>query len=326
MDIASLIERAEFLWSPAVFGVLVAFAAGLFWMVIVPSRALRATTTRLTDYVGRDRVEELEMGQPFARRVLVPALHKALSLLARVVPLADVENTRRLLTRAGDPWGMAALDFLGLRVLSLAFVAGGYFLLAGRIMTLSLGVALRNALILGALGFFLPALWLRQRARRRQTEIARALPDALDMLSVGVEAGLAFESALLRVSDQWDNALTQEFRRAVRSMRLGAGREEALRRMAERTGVDDLRTFVAVLVQSSRLGVSIAQVLEAQAAQMRLKRRQRAETQARQASIKMIFPLVFLIFPAMFVVILGPSLPALLTVLGDIAGAPGGLP
>jgi len=326
VDIPTLIERAEFLWSPAVFGVLVAFAAGLLWMVIVPSRALRATTTRLTDYVGRDRVEEVEMGQPFARRVLVPALRKILSLLAHVVPLADVENTRRLLTRAGEPLGMAALDFLGLRVLSLAVLGGGYFLLAGRVMTLSFGVALRNGLVLGALGFFLPALWLRQRARNRQAEIARALPDALDMLSVGVEAGLAFESALLRVSDQWDNALTREFRRAVRSMRLGAGREEALRRMAERTGVDDLRTFVAVLVQSSRLGVSIAQVLEAQAAQMRLKRRQRAETQARQASIKMIFPLVFLIFPAMFVVILGPSVPALLTVLGDIAGAPGGMP
>ncbi|MFW6136308.1 MAG: type II secretion system F family protein, partial [Chloroflexota bacterium] len=165
-----------------------------------------------------------------------------------------------------------------------------------------------------------------QRVRSRQHEIARALPDALDMLSVGVEAGLAFESALLRVAEQWDNALTEEFRRAVREMRLGAGREEALRRMAERTGVEDLATFVAVLVQSTRLGVSIAQVLEAQAAQMRLKRRQRAEEQARKAGIKMIFPLVFLIFPAMFVVILGPSMPALLGFLGDFAGVSVGLP
>ncbi len=322
MDFSGLIETLGFLWSAPVFGLLVAFAAMLFWMVIVPSKALRATTGRLSDYVGRDRVDEVEMGRPFFSRVLVPAVRRVLSTLSRVVPLADVENTRQLLIRAGEPLQMAALDFLGLRVLSTAVFAGGYFLVVSSLMDMSFGVIVRNALIMAAIGLFLPAVWLRQRAKRRQHEIARALPDALDMLSVGVEAGLAFESALLRVAEQWDNALTEEFRRAVRSMRLGEGREEALRRMADRTGVEDLLTFVAVLVQSSRLGVSIAQVLEAQAAQMRLKRRQRAEEQARKAGIKMIFPLVFLIFPAMFVVILGPSVPALLSFFGDLAGAP----
>ncbi len=324
MDIDTLVENARFLWSARVFGVLVGVATALLWMVVVPSRALRSISGRLSDYVESDRVDEVEMRRPFVGRVVIPAFRRILSALARVVPLANVENTRRLLVQAGEPWGMTALDFLGLRVLSLVLLGGGYFLLAGH--ALSFTVALRNALLLAALGFFLPALWLRQRVRSRQHEIARALPDALDMLSVGVEAGLAFESALLRVAEQWDNALTEEFRRAVREMRLGAGREGALRRMAERTGVEDLATFVAVLVQSTRLGVSIAQVLEAQAAQMRLKRRQRAEEQARQAGIKMIFPLVFLIFPAMFVVILGPSMPALLGFLGDFAGVSVGLP
>ncbi|MFO7741328.1 MAG: type II secretion system F family protein [Anaerolineae bacterium] len=324
MDFGSLIESAGLLWSPLFFAVLVGVATLLFWMVIIPARALGSMSGRLSDYVESDRVDELEMRRPFVGRALVPGVRKVLSALARVVPLADVENTRRLLIQAGEPWGMAALDFLGLRVLSLIVLGGGYFLLASDAMAFTL--ALRNALLLGALGFFLPALWLRQRVRSRKHEIARALPDALDMLSVGVEAGLAFESALLRVADQWDNALTEEFRRAVREMRLGAGREEALRRMAERTGVEDLSTFVAVLVQSTRLGVSIAQVLEAQAAQMRLKRRQLAEEQARKAGIKMIFPLVFLIFPAMFVVILGPSMPALLNFLGDFAGVSVGVP
>jgi tight adherence protein C len=165
-------------------------------------------------------------------------------------------------------------------------------------------------------GFFLPAFWLRRRVRQRKHEIDRALPDALDMLTIGVEAGLAFESALLRVAEQWQNALTEEFRRAVREMQLGSAREEALRRMADRTGVESLGTFVAVLVQSTRLGVSIAQVLHTQAAQMRLKRRQLAEERARQASVKMVFPLVFLIFPAIFIIVLGPSVPEFLRVFG----------
>jgi tight adherence protein C len=324
MDIGSLVESVSFLWSPLVFGVLIGVATMFFWMIIMPSRALRSISGRLADYVETDRVEELEMRRPFVGRAIIPAIRRVLSALASIVPLANVENTRRLLIQAGEPWGITALDFLGLRVLFLALFGGGYFFLANE--ALAFTVALRNALLFAAIGFFLPAVWLRLRVRSRQKEIARALPDALDMLSIGVEAGLAFESALLRVAEQWDNALTEEFRRAVQEMRLGAGREEALRRMAERTGVEDLATFVAVLIQSSRMGVSIAQVLEAQAAQMRLKRRQRAETEARQASIKMIFPLVFLIFPAMFVVILGPSAPALLEFLGDFAGVSVGVP
>jgi tight adherence protein C len=122
------------------------------------------------------------------------------------------------------------------------------------------------------------------------------------------------------VAEQWQNALTEEFQRTVREMRLGTARDEALRSMVERTGVESLGTFVAVLVQSTRLGVSISDVLHIQAKQMRLKRRQRAEEQARQAAIKMVFPLAFLIFPAMFVVLLGPSLPVLLNFLTGLAG------
>ncbi len=126
------------------------------------------------------------------------------------------------------------------------------------------------------------------------------------MLTIGVEAGLAFESAMIRVGEKWDNVLTQEFRRAVAEMRVGMSREDALTRMAERCDVPELTTFVAVLVQSSQLGVSIAQVLHTQAADMRMKRRQRAEELARQAGIKMIIPLALFMLPALFVVILGP--------------------
>jgi tight adherence protein C len=325
MDMLSFLGSAEFLWSPPVFGVLAGLAAALIWVAIAPSQPLRAITGRLDGYVeAQDVVEELEMGQPFARRAVVPLVRRLLGLLGRLVPLANVEETRRRLIQAGNPGGLTALDFLGLRVLLLGLLGGGYFLLVGR--SAPSATELRNALLVGAGGFFLPTYWLTRRVRQRKKEITHALPDALDMLTIGVEAGLAFESALLRVAQQWQNALTEEFRRAVQEMRLGSAREEALTRMADRAGVDSLGTFVAVLVQSTRLGVSIADVLHSQAHQMRVKRRQLAEEQARQAGVKMVFPLVFLIFPAIFVVILGPSVPGFLDFFANAFAGTGGLP
>jgi tight adherence protein C len=320
VDFAGLIQRVDFLLSPPIFGVLVGVSAALIWLAIMPSRALKAVGDRLDDYLETtDVIQELELRQPFFRRVLTPVLRRVLGWLGRRMPLASIERTRRRLVQAGDPWGLTALDFLGLCLLLPIALGGGYFFLMGNSMPLL--VAVRNSLILAVAGFLLPRLWLQTRVRRRQREIARALPDALDMLSIGVEAGLAFESALLRVGDQWSNALTDEFRRAVREMRLGTARDEALRNMADRAGVNSLSTFVAVLVQSTRLGVSIADVLRAQAAQMRLDRRHRAEEQARYATIRMIFPLVFLIFPAIFVVLLGPSAPALVGFFGTLTGS-----
>lgn len=318
METLNTLEGAGFLASPAAFGVLVGLAAALIWRAVVPSEALRAVSGRLDDYVeGRDPVEVLEMSRPLAGRALVPLVRRLLKLLGRLVPLANVDETRRQLVRAGTPGRLGPLDFLGLRVLIPGLLGGGYLLLFGH--SVGFDAALRTGLIIGVAGFFLPVLWLRRRVRQRQHEIARALPDAIDMLTIGVEAGLAFESALLRVAEQWDNALTEEFRRTVREMRLGAAREEALQHMAERTGVDALATFVAVLVQSTRLGVSIAQVLNSQAHQMRVKRRQLAQEQAQQASVKMVFPLVLFIFPAIFVVLLGPSVPNFLEFFGNVS-------
>ena len=197
---------------------------------------------------------------------------------------------------------------------------GALYVLAGRY---ALSSALLYAALVAIFGYMAPGFWLRSRVKARKHEITRALPDALDMLTIGVEAGLAFESALLRVGEKWNNALTREFRRAVGEMRVGTSREVALQRMADRCGVPDLNTFVAVLVQSTQLGVSIAQVLHTQADQMRVKRRQRAEELARQAGIKITFPLVFFIFPALFVVILGPAVPRIMETLGAMSGGSG---
>jgi len=230
-----------------------------------------------------------------------------------------MEVTRRMLVQAGQPGGLTVLDFYGLRLLASLGVCGWWlWAMMGR---LSAAKFLLGGGIAAGLGFLLPTLWLRGRVRRRKREIVRALPNALDMMTIGVEAGLAFESAMLRVTERWHNALTWELRRTVAEMRVGTPRDEALKRLASRTDVPDLRTFVAVLVQSTQLGVSIADVLHVQAAQIRQKRRLRAEELARQASVKMLFPLVFLIFPAMFVVILGPALP---TIMRTLRGAVGG--
>ena len=309
MDVGGLILGGGFLWSPAVFALLIGLAVAMIWLAFTPTRPLRDVRDRLDDYLETvDIIEEDELRRPFGTRVLSPVLRRILRILGSIAPKRIVESTQKMLMHAGEPGGLSALDFLGLRLLAAVVGAIVYFLLHGKDLPMTEG--LRNALIAAVVGYFVPYLWLRSRARARQNAILRALPDALDMLTVGVVAGLAFESAMLKVGEQWDNALTREFTRAVTEMRVGIPRDEALERMAERAGVRELTIFVAILVQSSQLGVSIAEVLQTQAEQMRIRRRQRAEELARQAGIKMLIPLIFFIFPAVMVVILGPSIPA----------------
>jgi len=226
--------------------------------------------------------------------------------------------TQRRLIHAGEPGKLGVLDFYGLQLLS-ALATGALALMLLRRMGLSLNSMLLSG-VLVLMGLFLPNFWLSQAVDARSKAVMRALPNALDMLTIGVEAGLAFESAMLRVAERWDNPLTREFRHVVLEMRVGTSRDVALQHLAERTNVPDLRTFVAILVQSNQLGVSIAEVLHSQAALMRTKRRQRAEAIARQATVKMAFPLVFFIFPALFVVILGPALPQLLDMFRQMGG------
>jgi len=326
MDIASLIEGTSFLWSPLTVALLVGVATVLTLMAFAPGEATQAIKTRLDAYVpeSTDALDEMDMGRPFRSRALAPVMRGVLRSLGRFVPRRYIEQTRDLLLQAGQPFGLTALDFYGLRLMLVALFGAGYFFSIGR--ALPLGTGLRNALGAGLVGFLLPAIWMRSRARSRQRKILRALPDALDMLTIGVEAGLAFESALLRVSQRWDNELTRELRRTVAEMRVGTPRDVALQRLAQRANVPDLVTFVAILVQSTQLGVSIAQVLHTQAAQMRVRRRQRAEELARQAGLKMVFALLLFVFPAMLVVILGPTLPAFATFFESMGGGGIGLP
>jgi tight adherence protein C len=168
------------------------------------------------------------------------------------------------------------------------------------------------SLFSGLVGFGLPNYWLSAQVKRRQIKILKALPDALDMLNICVRAGLGFTGAMQRFCDNWNNDLSEEFGRVITEVSLGKSRIEALEGMSRRTGVDEVISFVMAVSIAEKLGASIAQVLHIQAQQMRIARSQRAEKLAREASIKMLFPLVFLIFPAMFAVILGPTIPLLL--------------
>ena len=303
--------------SPTVFALLIALVVVCAMAAIRPGRK-RSEKARLDEYAGAVSVRGSEITGSLVSRTLVPGVRTLVRGLARRMPRERVEATREHLVQAGNPGGISAIDFMGARILAAMVLGVVAFLVGSRMQTLTSGVL--TGAVAGAMGYLLPAMWLGSRIKNRRKEIERKLPDALDMLTISVEAGLAFESAMLRVAERWDNELTRELKRTVLEMRVGTPRDEALRRLAARSDVAALRTFVAVLIQSAQLGVSIAEVLHSQAALMRQKRRQRIETMAQEAGIKMLFPLVFLVFPALFVFILGPSVPRILEALGGAAG------
>jgi tight adherence protein C len=312
------------LTSPLVFALLTGTAVVLVWIAVAPSVATATREGRLEGYLqGRDIIEDEEMRRSFWKRAVVPTFEKLFDALSSLSPVKDVERVETLLVHAGSPANLTAPDVLGIQIL-IALALPGLFLgmmrVLGRLSTTPNLVLIRNGLILAFLGYILPRMWLRNRASQRKREILRNFSDALDLLSVSVDAGLGFDSAMVRVTERWDNALTEEFHRVVVEMRVGTPRNLALQRMAKRTGVQDVETFVGVLIQSSELGVSIAQTLHTQAAQVRLRRRQRAEELARQASVKMVFALVFFVFPALLVVLLGPGIPRIFEALGGSLG------
>ena len=256
-------------------------------------------------------LEDLELQLSFRERVLAPLVRGVSGLVLRYTPTSTLEGYRHKLVLAGSP--LEVRDFLGLKGL-LALALGGAGLLLSGVVPLGLPPVL-VAVIASALGFYLPNTVIQRRIKARQKEIQKALPDTLDLLTICVEAGLGFDAAIQRVVDKRNDELSREFGRVLAEMRVGRSRRDALRSLAERTDVQDVNTFISAIVQSEQLGVSISKVLLTQAEQMRVRRRQRAEEAAHKAPIKMLFPMVFLIFPSIFVVLLGPTLPKVLAML-----------
>jgi len=281
-------------------------------LVVVGMRAPEARDpiqARLAEFSVREEplsLEEIELSQGFYDRIVLPFFNSVGKISQRFTPQATLQSTRRKLEMAGNPMRMDPSFFLTLRLI-LAVVFGGLifivFLVTGRNWVQ--GLALTVVFLL--LGFMFPDLWLTSRISRRQKGVFRAMPDALDLLTVCVEAGLGFDAAMSKVQEKWENELALEFGRVIQEIRLGKLRRDALRDMAERIGVAELTSFIAAVIQSEQLGVSLAKVLRIQSDQMRVRRRQMAEEEAHRAPIKMIFPIALLIFPSILIVLLGPA-------------------
>jgi tight adherence protein C len=257
-------------------------------------------------------LEEIELQQPFTERALLPLMRGLARLLSRTTPQRNVEQIRHKLDLAGNPNNWAPADFVGLRGLAAISIAGLGTALAF-VLGMQPGMILLFLGIGGILGFYFPLLWLNRVIRARQHKIQKQLPDAMDLLTISVESGLGFDAAMGKVADKWDNELSHAFGRALSEMRVGKLRREALRDMAARIEVPDFTNFIAAIIQADQLGVSIGKVLRIQSEQMRVKRRQRAEEKANQAPIKMLIPLAFLVFPSIFIVLLGPTVVIFMT-------------
>ena len=270
---------------------------------------------RLAEYSTREEsmtLEEIEMSQGFHERILLPIFNKIGEIASRFTPQATLESTTLKIEMAGNPMQMDPSFFLGMRFVVAVFFGGAVFLVfALTSRNWVQGLALSAIFLM--IGFFFPQLWLSGRISARQKVVFRALPDALDLLTICVEAGLGFDAAMGKVNEKWDNDLALEFGRVLQEVRLGKLRREALRDMADRLGVAELTSFVAAVIQSEQLGVSMAKVLRIQADQMRVRRRQMAEEEAHKAPIKMIFPIALLIFPSILLVLLGPAALLLIT-------------
>lgn len=272
--------------------------------------ALRTSPTAL---------REQELARPFGERVLDPLLTQFVTIGQRFTPDDRLHRIRRRLDLAGNPTGWDSDRVLGLKALGalLGLVLGTVLppLLGAGVAGTSLIVVLALAL-----GWFGPTLWVYQKGYDRSEQILREMPDAIDLLTISVEAGLTFDAALAQVARNTRGPLAEEFFRVLQEMQIGTGRVDALRGLGERTDVSELKSFAGAMVQADSLGVPIARVLRVQAKEIRVKRSQRAEEKAQKVPVKILFPLIFCIMPTLFIIILGPAALTIVTRFGGLHG------
>jgi tight adherence protein C len=302
--------------SPEILIAILAAAAVLLITYGVAARPSEdAVQARLSQLVVQPKtLEEMEMQLPFYDRVLRPMIQR-LSRAGRRQEGGAIARIDAKLEKAGYPGGLRGADWVGVKLMSLiGFAVVG--LLIGLLLTRGvLVVALLFALGGAAIGYIAPEFWLGRKIRARSFGMVLQLPDALDLLTISVEAGLGFDAALAKVVEKMEGPLVDEFRQALAEVRMGRPRREALRDVATRADAQPVSNFVGAIVQAEQLGVPIAKVLQIQSNQLRIERRQRAEEAAAKAPVKMLFPMVGCIFPTIFIVILGP---AIVTVMGGV--------
>ena len=292
-------------------GIIVVLAVSL---VIVGMRNRQLETPfeeRLNEYISRGEevtLEEIELSQPITERILVPIIHKIGELTEKFTPQKAIEQVEIQLELAGNPPGIDPTIFWASRFIA-AIGIGGLLLFVFSLgsMDWSWGRKLLMTSIFSIIGYFMPQLLLQSKINTRQEMIRKSMPDALDLLTICVQAGLGFDAAMSRVAEKWEDALADEFSRCLREIRLGNVRRVSLRNMADRIGITEMSSFVAAIIQSEQLGVSMSKVLGIQSEQMRTRRRQIAEEKAQQAPVKMLFPMALLIFPSIMIILLGPA-------------------
>jgi tight adherence protein C len=275
-----------------------------------------AVQARLSQLVVQPKsLEEMELAKPFNERVMRPLIQRLARVGRRQQEGGVIARIDAKLERAGYPGGLRGADWVGVKMLSLiGFAVLG--LLLGLLLTRGAFVIALLFLLAGAaIGYIAPEFWLGRKMRARSTAMMLQLPDALDLLTISVEAGLGFDAALAKVVEKMEGPLVDEFRQALAEVRMGRSRREALRDVASRADSQPVSNFIGAIVQAEQLGVPIAKVLQIQSNQLRIERRQRAEEAAAKAPVKMLFPMVGCIFPTIFIVILGP---AIVTVMGGV--------
>lgn len=266
---------------------------------------------RLAEYAARGEtasLEEIELSQPITERILVPVTRRLGEIVSRFTPQNALQATARKLELAGNPRGLEPGLFWAIRIVLAAAITGFLlFIFSIGKLDWSWGRKLLVMATFIGLGFYVPDMLLTSKIQRRQKAVRKAMPDALDLLTICVEAGLGFDQALQKVVEKWENELSLAFGRVIREIQLGKLRREALRDMADRIGIPEMTSFVAAIIQSEQLGVSMAKVLRIQSDQMRIKRRQLAEEMAHKAPIKMLIPMALLIFPSICIVLMTPA-------------------
>ena len=288
-----------------VFAIL--FLAGAAYLfgeaVTAPAREREGSVKRAANY-GKIRAALGEREQPFRDRVIGPARDRLAKLVLRIHPKTSVDGVRGRLLAAGlrdvSPTGfLATKAAVAIGGVVLGMLLGGAFV--GGAGVLLFGLAF------GAVGFIAPDFIVGSRARKRRDQIRSQLPDALDLLAVSVEAGMGFDGAISKLIDHMDGALAEEFGLTLNEIRIGESRQDALKKLATRTDTAEISGFTRAIIQADQLGISLGRILRVQATDTRQRRQAAAEEKAMKAPIKMLFPTVLFIFPAMFLVILGPA-------------------
>ncbi len=295
--------------------VVAVVAAGAILLIVIglagssPVDPVQARLTQLGTMQAKN-LEELELQQPFIERTLRPLGARISGRVSSMASSSFTEKTGKRLALAGNPGDLKVADWLGIKAVGAIIGAILFFFLFGVVGLLGFPffIALVLTAVGGLFGYTVPEFWLGGRVKKRQKAVLMMIPDALDLLTISVRAGLGFDAALAKVVEKLQGPLSDEFRRALAEVRVGKARRDALRDIVARTEVVPLTNFIGAIIQAEQLGVSISKVLQVQSEQLRIERRQRAEEQAAKAPIKMLFPLVGCIFPSLFIVILGPAI------------------